>query len=333
MQIPGGPEIKGYAGLSPMAGTADLAFRELCREYGAGWGVSEMVSAKGLCMGDRKSAELMNISGKDRPCAIQLFGSDPETVAEAAVKAMEYSPDCIDINMGCPVPKIVRGGAGSALMADEPLAGRIIEAVVRAVNVPVTVKFRTGRDSEHINAVSFAKMCQLSGAAALTIHGRTAAQMYSPPVDTEAIALVKKAVTIPVIANGDIFTALDALNMYRGTGCDYVAVGRGALGRPWIFAEINALLSGEEVPPEPSTAEKMAVMLRHAGMICALKGERHGICEVRKHALWYTKGIRGSAAFRLRLSEITSLDQLSGISEEIIISDREGLNKYKNELP
>ncbi len=303
-------EISGYAALAPMAGAADKAFREVCKSYGAAYTVSEMVSAKGVSMGDRKSASLMSVSDGEHPCAVQIFGTDPDTMAKSATEALKYKPDIIDINMGCPAPKIVKSGAGCALMKNPELAGRIIKSVSEAVSVPVTVKIRTGWDSDNINAVETALIAEKNGAAAITVHGRTKEQMYAPGIDIDTIRRVKQSVGIPVIANGDIDSAQSAALMYEKTGCDFVMVGRGALGRPWIFSQINAYLSECRVLPDPSVTERMLIMLKHVEKICLYNGERIGLREARKHALWYTKGIRGSNEYRRQLSTIKTFDEL-----------------------
>ena len=272
------------AGLAPMAGVADMAFRELCVEYGATYVVSEMVSSKGLTMCDRKSRKLLVLSDKERPAAAQIFGCDPKIMAQSAVSCLDFQPDVIDINMGCPAPKIAGNGGGSALLKNPKLAGEIIKEVVNAVDIPVTVKIRIGWDKDSINAVQMAKIAEQSGAAAVTVHGRTREQMYAPPVDIETIALVKKSVSIPVIANGDITDGLSAAKMIEETGCDYLLVGRGALGRPWVFSQISAYLKHEIILPEPPVSERMRVMIKHIERICEYKGEKIGIKEARKHA-------------------------------------------------
>lgn len=310
-------ENNKFAALAPMAGTADSPFRALCMSYGAAFCIGEMVSAKGVCFDDRKSKELMAISETERPCAVQLFGNDPEDMARAAVSALEFKPDFIDINMGCPAPKVTNNGCGSALMKDTILAGRIIRAVVDAVDLPISVKFRKGWDEKSVNCIDFAKTAEDNGASFITVHGRTRQQMYAPCADLDAIKNVKNAVKIPVIGNGDIFTAQDAKHMYEYTGCDFVMAGRGTLGAPWLFAQINALMShGEELPP-PSITERMNVMLRHAESVCGQKGERNGMREMRKHALWYTKGLRGSAKLRAKFSTVRELHELSLLAEEV----------------
>ncbi len=314
----GNVEIEKTAALAPMAGVADKTFRELCKSFGAAYTVSEMVSAKGVTMGDRKSGELMTVSDTEHPVAIQIFGTEPQTMAQAAVSALQMNADIIDINMGCPAPKIIKGGAGSALMKTPELAGRIIKAVSSAVNVPVTVKIRSGWDSEHINAVEMAKIAEDNGAAAVTVHGRTKEQMYAPSVNIDIIRQVKDAVSIPVIGNGDIIDFASATKMYEETNCDLIMVGRGALGCPWIFQQISAYLKSGAVIPEPPVAQKMLIMLKHIESLCDERGVRNGMCEARKHALWYTKGLRGAAEYRRKLSLIENIDELKEIAFRIV---------------
>ena len=318
----GNLEIKGHACLAPMAGVADRAFRELCVSYGASCVISEMVSSKGLTMQDRKSKELLFLSEKERPAGAQIFGDDPEIMAKAALKAMEFSPDFIDINMGCPAPKIAGNGGGSALLKNPELIGRIVKSVVEVSPVPVTAKIRIGWDSEHINAVEVAKRIEAAGASEITVHGRTKAQMYAPPVFLDEIAKVKKSVSIPVIGNGDIVDGKSAKKMLDETGCDFLMVGRGALGNPWIFRCINAYLNNETEYTEPTLEEKMEVMLTHIGTLCEYKGTRVGMREARKHAAWYIKGIRGAASFRQEIGNLSSMDELSALAERVIDSQR-----------
>ena len=306
------------AALAPLAGVSDRAMREICREHGACWTVSEMVSSKGLSYGSAKSAELMELHDMERPCAIQLFGSEPETMAEAAKMALEYKPDAIDINFGCPVPKVAGNGGGSALMKDPVLAGKIVRAVVDAVNIPVTVKFRAGWDSDHINAVEFAKICEESGAAALTVHGRTRMQMFAPPVDLEIIRKVKEAVSIPVIGNGDVDSPEAAKRMYDETGCDLVMVGRGAMGNPWLFERIAHYLETGEILPEPTAEERMSVLKKHIRLLCEYKGEYVGMHEARKHSSWYIKGMRGAAEFRRECGNLSSLSDLEDLIDRVL---------------
>lgn len=313
-------EIKGYAALAPMAGVADRAFRELCIDCGAAYVVSEMVSSKGLTMHDRKSDSLMTLGEKEKPAAVQIFGCDPETMAEAAKKAQQTGCCAIDINMGCPAPKIAGNGGGSALMKDPELAARITEKCVAAVEIPVTVKIRTGWDDDNLNAVEMAKMLENAGASALTIHGRTRKQMYSPPVNIGMIKQVKQALSIPVIGNGDITDIHSAKQMYDETGCDFIMVGRGALGAPWLFSQINAYLGNGIILPDPAIEEKMEVMINHIRKLCEYKGDYVGMREARKHAAWYIKGIRGAASLRQEIGSLETIDQLKTIAEKVINS-------------
>lgn len=314
----GNLEIKGYAALAPMAGVADRAFRELCVSYGASYAVSEMVSSKGLTMQDKKSKELLFLSEKERPAGAQIFGDNPEIMAEAAKKTMEFKPDFIDINMGCPAPKIAGNGGGSALLKNPPLISKIVESVVKASPVTVTVKIRTGWDENTVNAVEVAKRIEAAGADAITVHGRTRAQMYAPPVYYDEIAKVKQSVSIPVIGNGDITDGKTAEFMLRETGCDFLMIGRGALGRPWVFEAVNTYLKDGIVLPEPDVAERMNVMLRHIQLICDYKGERIGMREARKHAAWYIKGMRGAASLRQEVGSLSSMDELKILAEKVI---------------
>ncbi len=314
----GNLEIKERAALAPLAGVADRAFRELCRSYGAAYTVCEMASAKGISLGDKKSSELLSITETERPAGSQIFGNSPETMAIAAEKALEYSPDFIDINMGCPAPKVAASGGGALLMKSPQLAEDIVRAVVNISTVPVTVKMRSGWDEKSINCVELAKRCEQAGVAAITVHGRTKVQMYAPPVNVNIIKAVKEAVSIPVIANGDVVDGPSAAKMLEDTGCDMVMVGRGALGRPWVFQEINAYLDNEVILPEPPVTQKMYVMLKHIEKICEYKGEYVGIREARKHAAWYTKGIHGAANYRARIGLINSIEELRQIALELI---------------
>ena len=312
--------IPRTAALAPMAGVADRAFRELCRDYGSAVSVGEMVSAKGLCYGDRKSGELLVLGEAERPGAVQLFGDDPDILAEAARRALAWRPDWIDLNMGCPAPKITGSGAGSALMKDPEKAGRIVRAVADAVPLPVTVKFRKGWDAAHVNAVEFARICEANGAAALTVHGRTREQMYQPGADWDIIRAVKEAVAIPVIGNGDVTDAKSAAAMYAATGCDLVMVGRAALGRPWVFRQIERYLADGTLLPDPPLEERMAVLLRHAELAIRYKGEGVAMREIRRHAFAYMKGVRGGADFRRRAGLVSSLEELRTLADELINS-------------
>ena len=316
MQI-GNVKLSGHAALAPMAGVADRAFRELCMEFGAGYCVSEMVSSKGIAYNSKKSAELMEISDTERPCAVQIFGTEPETMADAARFALRYSPEVIDINMGCPAPKIAGSGSGAALMRDPDLCGRIVHAVSQAVDIPVTVKIRSGFDEDHINAVEVAKIVEKNGAQAVTVHGRTRKQFYAPPVNYDIIRDVKKALTIPVIGNGDITSAKSAEHMLSYTGCDYIMVGRGALGNPWVFREINEYFDKGIILKPPTLEEKCDVLLRHIEKAVAYKGEYVGMREARKHTAYYLKGFKNAAKLRNLAFSMKTLDDLRELIDEI----------------
>lgn len=300
-----------------MAGIADRAFRELCINYGAGYTVSEMVSSKGLTMGDKKSGELLTLGEIENPAGVQIFGDNPEIMTQAAKMCIKYHPNIIDINMGCPAPKIAMNGGGASLMKNPLLAGEIIKAVSKAVDIPVTVKIRKGWDDENITAVELAKIAEKNGAAAITVHGRTRMQMYSGKVDYDIIAKVKKAVDIPVIANGDIVDEQSAAIMFEKTNCDAIMIGRGALGNPWIFRRINAYLNECRVLPDVSINEKMVVMLKHIQKIIEYKGEYTAMREARHHAAYYTKGIRGGAALRKEISTFEHFEQLEELAYKI----------------
>ncbi len=303
-------ETDGYAALAPMAGVADRSFRRLCREFGAAYTVSELISSKAVSLNDKKSLGMMNLTEDERPVGLQLFGSDPATMASAAVSATQFHPDFIAINMGCPAPKVAGNGGGSALMKDPQLAESIVKAVVGAVDLPVTVKIRAGWDDSSINAVELAKRCESAGAQIITVHGRTRQQMYAPPVNLDIIKAVKSAVNIPVVGNGDIFTAKDAANMYEYTGCDFVMIGRGAMGAPWIFRQVNAWMFEGITVPDPPLSERMRILMRQAQLTCSDKGEKNAMREMRKHAAWYMKGVRGAAGYRRESGQLTSLEQL-----------------------
>ena len=317
----GNVEIKGYAGLAPMAGVADRAMREICREYGAAFTVGELTSSRGITLGDKKSAELLSCSGAERPFASQLFGSDPQIMAQAAKKALLFSPDFIDINMGCPAPKVAGNGGGSALMREPELAAQIVRAVVKAVDVPVTVKMRTGYDNENINAPELAKMCEDAGAAAITVHGRTRPQMYAPGVDYKTIERVRRSVSVPVIGNGDVTDGKSAKYMYEATGCDFVSVGRAAEGNPFVFAEINAFLSDESYTP-PSLEQRFTVMMRQIRLMMEYKDPHIALLESRKHTAWYMRGLEGAAALRRMCGEIKSIADIEAICEKALEQNR-----------
>lgn len=313
----GSLQFNHLAFLAPMAGIADRAFRELCVHYGAAYTVTEMVSSKGLTMGDKKSAELLTIGG-ERPCGAQIFGDDPQIMANAAVKCLDFKPEVIDINMGCPAPKIAMNGGGASLMKNPQLAYEIVKAVVDAVDIPVTVKIRKGWDEDSVNAVETALLAQKAGAAAVTVHGRTRKQMYSGTVDYDIIRSVKQALDIPVIGNGDVVDEQSATVMMEKTGCDALMIGRGALGNPWLFAQINAYFDECRVLPPPTVMQKMVTMLKHIQKIIEYKGEYTAMREARHHAAYYTKGIRGGAALRKEISSFEHFEQLEELAFKIV---------------
>lgn len=315
-------EIKGFAALAPMAGVADRAMREICVKYGAGFTVGELTSARGVMQGDKKSARLLECFGKNSACASQLFGRDPQVMAQAAIKAHEFCPDFIDINMGCPAPKVAGHGGGSALMKEPELAAKIVEEVVKVSHVPITVKMRAGWDNDNLNAVELARMCEAAGAAAITVHGRTRKQMYAPPVNYDIIRDVKKAVKIPVIANGDVTDAQSARFMYEYTGCDYVMVGRGAQGNPFVFDEINAYFEDRDYTP-PTLEERFETCFEQIELMHKYKEPRTAILESRKHTAWYLTGLRGSAALRRMCGEISGLQDIQIIFEKALEQNKE----------
>lgn len=296
--------------LGPMAGVTDLPFRLLCKEQGAGLLCMEMVSAKGIMYNNKNTKFLLTIDERERPVSLQLFGSDPDIISEQAKRIEELPFDILDINMGCPVPKIVNNGDGSALMKNPLLAGEIIEKTARAIQKPVTVKIRKGFDEEHINAVEMAHIAQESGAAAIAVHGRTREQYYSGKADWEIIRKVKEAVHIPVIGNGDVWTPQDAIDMRKQTGCDGVMIGRGAQGNPWIFKQILHYEQTGELLEKPSPQEVTEMILRHAKMQMEFKGEYIGMREIRKHTAWYTAGYKNSAKLRGKINETETYEEL-----------------------
>jgi len=316
----GGTEIAKTAALAPMAGVADRAYRLMCRKYGAAYVVSEMVSAKGICYSDKKTAALCTITDEERPMGIQLFGSEPDFMAEAVGIVKDFSPDIIDINMGCPVPKVVGTGAGSALMKDVHLAAEVCAAAVRAAgDTPVTVKIRSGWSGESVNAVDMAKALEGAGAAAIAVHGRTRDQFYSGEANADVIRQVKEAVSVPVIGNGDVTDLASCLRMYRDTGCDLVMIGRGSYGNPFVFDEIAAYFAGREYVP-PTLEEKMSVMLEHIRLMLSMseKNEELAMHEARKHAAWYMNGYYGSAKFRGRCYQLSSYAEAEALAEEFV---------------
>lgn len=315
----GGVPLKSHAVLAPMAGVSDRAYRELCVRFGAAYCVSEMVSSKALSFNSKKSEELMEISDLERPCGIQIFGDDPKCMADAAKHALENKPDIIDINMGCPAPKISSNGSGSALMKNPRLCGEIVKAVTAVTDIPVTVKIRKGWDDDSVNAVEVAKICESAGAAAITVHGRTRQQYYKPPVDYDIIRAVRESVSVPVIANGDIDSAEKAKEVMDITGCDLVMIGRATLGNPWIFSQINAYLENPNIKIHtPDLEERLGVMIEHIGKMVEYKGEHMAMLQARKLVVGYFKGIKGAAALRNEAGKIKTLDDLYELRQKAL---------------
>lgn len=309
--------------LAPMAGVTDLPFRLLCREQGAGLLCMEMVSAKAILYKNKNTEELLTIHPMEHPVSLQLFGSDPDIISEIAKQIEERPFDILDINMGCPVPKVVNNGDGSALMKNPKLAGEIIEKTVRAIKKPVTVKIRKGFDDNHVNAVELAHIAQESGAAAVAVHGRTREQFYSGKADWDIIRQVKEAVSIPVIGNGDLLTAEDVIAMEKQTGCDGFMIARGAQGNPWIFKQILHYFETGEYLPKPDYRIMIETLLRHARMQIEFKGDYVGIREIRKHAAWYTAGYRNSSKLRGKINEVETYEQLEDLMREAAAYNRE----------
>lgn len=313
----GNVTIEKTAVLAPMASVADRAYRMIAKEFGAAYCVGEMASCKGLCYSDRKTEELLSVRDAERPMAVQLFGAEPEFMAKAVKIAERYQPDIIDINAGCPMPKIVCGGAGSALMRTPKLLGELVAAAVSATEIPVTVKIRAGWSADGINAVETARIAEENGAAAVAVHGRTKEQLYSGKADWDVIRAVKRAVSIPVIGNGDVASVEDCVRMYEYTGCDLVMIGRGSYGRPWLFGQIRDHFEGKAPRPEPELCEKLDIMRRHIAMLVEDKGERTGMKEARRQAAWYIKGIEGAASFRNKFGSMNTMSDLDELAELI----------------
>ncbi|MDE5803209.1 MAG: tRNA dihydrouridine synthase DusB [Lachnospiraceae bacterium] len=306
----GSTELSSPVILAPMAGVTDLPFRLLCKEQGAGLLCMEMVSAKAIYYNNKNTEALMEIREEERPVSLQLFGSDADIMAEMAKRIEERPFDILDINMGCPVPKVVNNGEGSALMKNPVLVEEIVRKVAGAIQKPVTVKIRKGFDDAHCNAVEIAKIAEEAGAAAIAVHGRTREQYYTGKADWDCIRAVKEAVRIPVIGNGDVVDAASAKALLDATGCDGIMVGRGAQGNPWIFREITTFLETGELPPKPTPAEVRQVVERHAALQLAIKGEYTGVREMRKHLAWYTAGYPNSARYRQQINSMESMDDL-----------------------
>ena len=316
-------KIKRTAALAPMASVADRAYRLMCKEYGASYSVSEMISSKGLCFSDKKTKELCQTDKRESPFALQIFGEEPVYMAKATEILNGFNPDIIDINMGCPVPKIAGNGSGSALMKSPKTAEQIVRAVVKEANCPVTVKIRSGWDKDSINAPEFAKRLEEAGASAIAVHARTKMQMYSGKADWGIIKQVKEAVDIPVIGNGDIKCGADANAMYEYTGCDLVMVGRGTYGSPWVFKEIENYLKTGKSLIQPCIKERIEIMKRHISMIIDFKGERQGMKEARKNVAWYIKGIKNAASFRNACGTLSTYDEFLEFCDNVIKLEEE----------
>lgn len=327
----GNVKIDGNLFLGPMAGVTDLPFRLLCKEKGADLVYTEMVSAKGVQYNNKNTENLLLIHEEERPAALQLFGADPDILSETAKRLEHRNFDILDINMGCPVPKVVNNGEGSALMKDPELIGRIVHKVSKAIQKPVTVKIRKGFHEGSINAVEVAKIAEENGAAAVAVHARTREQFYSGKADWEIIRAVKEAVSIPVIGSGDVFTPQDAKRMLEQTGCDAIMLARGTRGNPWIFEQIKAYLEKDILLPKPSFAEVRELILRHAKLSLEYKGEYIGFLEMRKHVAWYTQGYPGSAKLRNHVNEIENMDDLNRLLEEYQSYIEYSTNNQRNE--
>lgn len=309
----GNVELENRYILGPMAGVTDLPFRLLCREQGAGLLCMEMVSAKAIYYNNRNTESLLEIHPDEHPVSLQLFGSDPKIMSEMAKRIEERPFAILDVNMGCPVPKVVKNGEGSALMKNPALVYEIVSALVKAIDKPVTVKIRKGFDDDHVNAVEIAKIIEEAGAAAIAVHGRTREQYYSGKADWDIIRQVKEAVSIPVIGNGDVTSPQKADELVRQTGCDGIMIARGAQGNPWIFSEMIHWEETGKLPPRPDKDEIRKMMLRHAWLQLEYKGEFSGIREMRKHVAWYTKGLKGAARLREKVNEVESLEELENL--------------------
>ena len=311
-------DIPSRLALAPMAGVTDAAFRQICAELGAGYTITELISSKALCYHDKKTFSLLTQFPGEHPAAVQIFGSDPVCMAEAAQIALEHTgADIIDLNMGCPMGKIVNNGDGAALMKDPEKAGRIVEAVVKAVSVPVTAKFRRGWDMGSCNCVEFAQTLEQAGISAVAVHGRTRAQVYSGKADWNCIRAVKEAVHVPVIANGDIWKPQDAARILQHTKADMAMIGRGCFGNPWLFQQAKAVLEGTEVPPLPPLAERCETAVRQFELAARYKGERVAVLEARRHYCWYLKGVPHSGYYKEQIVHMNTLEDVYRVTRGI----------------
>ena len=312
----GNVQLDNEVFLSPMAGVTDLPFRTICKEKGCGMLYTEMINAKALCYDDENTKKMLRMDKDEHPVAVQIFGSDPEFMGKAAIIMNQYPNEILDINMGCPAPKVIKNGDGSALMRNPKLAAEVLTAVVKNSEKPVTLKIRKGWDDDSVNAVEIAKIAEECGISALAIHGRTREQFYSGKADWDIIAEIKQAINIPVIGNGDVFEVEDAVNMLEKTKCDAIMIGRGAQGNPWIFNRINHYMKTGEILPEPTLEEKITTAIRHMNLAVAEHGDYVAVREMRKHIGWYLKGLKNSAKYREQINKITDYKEVIAMLEE-----------------
>ena len=312
----GNVQLDNEVFLSPMAGVTDLPFRTICKEKGCGMLYTEMINAKALCYDDENTKKMLRMDKDEHPVAVQIFGSDPEFMGKAAIIMNQYPNEILDINMGCPAPKVIKNGDGSALMRNPKLAAEVLTAVVKNSEKPVTLKIRKGWDDDSVNAVEIAKIAEECGISALAIHGRTREQFYSGKADWDIIAEIKQAINIPVIGNGDVFEVEDAVNMLEKTKCDAIMIGRGAQGNPWIFNRINHYMKTGEILPEPTLEEKITTAIRHMNLAVAEHGDYVAVREMRKHIGWYLKGLKNSAKYRDQINKITDYKEVITMLEE-----------------